>query len=103
MKLLEGKKGLIIGLANNKSIAWGVAQLCKEHGADLGFTYLNEALEKRVRPLAESLGSNLIVECDVQKDRREASGWTSKCDGIISDRLCLHTGCVHVRVYVADY
>ena len=68
MKLLEGKKGLIIGLANNKSIAWGVAQRCKEHGAELGFTYLNEALEKRVRPLAESLGSNLIVECDVQKD-----------------------------------
>ena len=68
MKMLEGKKGLIIGLANNKSIAWGVAQLCKEHGAELGFTYLNEALEKRVRPLAESLGSKLITECDVQKD-----------------------------------
>ena len=68
MKILEGKKGLIIGLANNKSIAWGVAQRCKEHGAELGFTYLNEALEKRVRPLAESLGSSLIVDCDVQKD-----------------------------------
>jgi len=68
MKLLEGKKGLIIGLSNNKSIAWGISQLCKNHGAVLGFTFLNEALEKRVRPLAQSLGSDFIVECDVQKD-----------------------------------
>jgi enoyl-[acyl-carrier protein] reductase I len=68
MKLLEGKKGLIIGLANDKSIAWGISQKCKEHGAELGFTFLNEALEKRVRPLAESLGSEFIVGCDAEKD-----------------------------------
>ncbi len=68
MKLLDGKKGLIIGVANKKSIAWGIAQACHDHGAQLGFTFLNEALEKRVRPLAESLNSELIVPCDVQDD-----------------------------------
>ena len=68
MKLLEGKKGLILGVANDRSIAWGIAQACHEHGAELGFTYLNEAFEKRVRPLAESLGADLILPCDAQKD-----------------------------------
>lgn len=68
MGLLSGKKGLILGLANNKSIAWGIAQSAFEQGATLGFTYLNEALEKRVRPLAESVGSELIEKCDVQLD-----------------------------------
>ena len=68
MKILEGKKGLIIGVANNRSIAWGIAQAARNHGADLAFTYLNEALEKRVIPLAESVGSSLVLPCDVQKD-----------------------------------
>lgn len=68
MRLLEGKKGLILGVANNKSIAWGIAEACHAHGAKLAFTYLNESLEKRVRPLAESLGEPLCVHCDVQKD-----------------------------------
>ena len=68
MELLAGKKGLIVGLANQRSIAWGIAAACHEYGATLGFTYLNEALEKRVRPLAESLGSDLILPCDVQND-----------------------------------
>ena len=68
MKLLEGKKGLILGVANQRSIAWGIAEICHAHGAKLGFTYVNETLEKRVRPLAESLGSELILECDVQSD-----------------------------------
>jgi enoyl-[acyl-carrier protein] reductase I len=72
MKLLEGKKGLIIGLANNRSIAWGIAQAASEHGATLGFTYLNDALAKRVVPLAESLGSELILPCDVQDDAQIA-------------------------------
>jgi enoyl-[acyl-carrier protein] reductase I len=69
MKLLEGKRGLVFGLANKKSIAWGISQQCHEAGATLGFTYLNEALERRVRPLAESLGSELILPCDVQSDK----------------------------------
>jgi enoyl-[acyl-carrier protein] reductase I len=68
MKLLEGKKGLILGLANQKSIAWGISEQASAHGAKLAFTYLNEALEKRVRPLAESLGSELVLPCDVQND-----------------------------------
>lgn len=68
MKLLEGKKGLILGVANNRSIAWGIAQACHEQGATLGFTFLNDALEKRVVPLAEEVGSNLVVRCDVQND-----------------------------------
>ena len=68
MGLLEGKKGLIVGVANGHSIAWGIAQQAHAHGAELAFTYLNEALEKRVRPLAESLGSKLILPCDVNRD-----------------------------------
>jgi enoyl-[acyl-carrier protein] reductase I len=68
MDLLKGKKGLIFGVANQRSIAWGIAEACRKQGAELGFTYLNEALGKRVIPLAESLNSELILPCDVQKD-----------------------------------
>lgn len=67
-QLLQGKKGLILGLANNKSIAWGIAEALHGAGAELAFTYLNEALEKRVRPLANSLGSTHILPCDVSND-----------------------------------
>lgn len=63
--LMEGKKGLILGLANNYSIAWGVASELHKHGAKLAFTYQGEALEKRVRPLAASLGEDLVLPCDV--------------------------------------
>ena len=65
--VMKGKKGLIIGVANNKSIAYGIAKACKEQGAELAFTYLNEQLEKRVRPIAEELGSSYVYEQDVQK------------------------------------
>ena len=68
MKLLEGKKGLIFGVANQKSIAWGISQRCHAEGAELGFTYLGDALKKRVLPLAESVSSNLVLNCDVQSD-----------------------------------
>lgn len=64
--VMKGKKGLIIGVANNKSIAYGIAKACSEQGAELAFTYLNEALEKRVRPIAEEFGSNYVYELDVQ-------------------------------------
>ena len=64
-KLMAGKRGLIMGLANDRSLAWGIAQKLGEHGADLAFSYQGEALEKRVRPLAEQLGSSLLVDCDV--------------------------------------
>ena len=66
--LMEGKKGLILGLANDKSIAWGIASELHKHGAKLAFTYQGEALEKRVRPLAASLGENLVLPCDVTKE-----------------------------------
>ncbi|HMP55332.1 MAG TPA: enoyl-ACP reductase FabI [Novosphingobium sp.] len=63
--LMQGKRGLIMGLANDKSLAWGIARRLHEHGAELAFSYQGEALEKRVRPLAESLGSDFLLECDV--------------------------------------
>ncbi|WP_020675429.1 enoyl-ACP reductase FabI [Geopsychrobacter electrodiphilus] len=68
MGLMTGKRGIIFGLANDKSIAWGIAQQLKEAGAEIAYTYLNEALEKRVRPLATSLGANIILPCDVQDE-----------------------------------
>ena len=63
--LMQGKRGLIMGMANDKSLAWGIARKLREHGAELAFSYQGEALEKRVRPLAESLDSDFLVECDV--------------------------------------
>lgn len=71
--LLENKKGLIFGLANNYSLAWSIAQEARAQGADLGFTYLNEAIEMRMRPLAESLQASLILPCDVGKDEEIAA------------------------------
>ena len=65
--LMAGKRGLIMGLANEKSLAWGIAQKLREHGAELAFSYQGEALEKRVRPLADQLGSDFCFECDVAK------------------------------------
>jgi len=67
MSLLKGKKGLIMGVANDRSIAWGIAKKLSEHGAELAFTYLGDALKKRVIPLAESLKSNFTLSCDVEK------------------------------------
>jgi enoyl-[acyl-carrier protein] reductase I len=66
MKLLEGKRGLVMGVANDHSIAWGIARTLAAHGAELAFTYQGEALGKRVRPLAQSLGSRLVLPCDVE-------------------------------------
>jgi len=63
--LMEGKRGLIMGLANDRSLAWGISQALAAHGAELAFAYQGEALEKRVRPLAEQLGTDFLVECDV--------------------------------------
>lgn len=63
--LMAGKRGLIMGVANNRSIAWGIAKACADHGAELAFTYQGEALQKRVVPLAESVGSDVILPCDV--------------------------------------
>jgi len=67
MNLMKGKKGLIMGVANERSIAWGISQKLAEAGAELAFTYLGDALKKRVIPLAEKLNSKVTFSCDVEK------------------------------------
>ena len=66
--LMAGKRGLIMGVANDRSIAWGIAQAVAAQGGEIAFTYQGEALEKRVKPLASSLGSSIVVPCDVADD-----------------------------------
>ncbi len=66
--LLRGKRGLIMGVANDRSIAWGIAAKAHEAGAELAFTFQGEALEKRVRPLAASINSDFVLSCDVTND-----------------------------------
>ena len=63
--LMRGKRGLIMGVANSRSIAWGIARACHDHGAELAFTYQGEALKKRVEPLAAELGGIVAGHCDV--------------------------------------
>lgn len=65
---MAGKRGLIMGVANEKSIAWGMAKALHEHGAELAFTYQGEAFGKRVKPLAESVGSDILIDCDVTNE-----------------------------------
>ena len=67
-QLLSGKRGLIMGLANDKSIAWGIAKACADAGAELAFSYQGEALKKRVDPLASQLGSDIVLPCDVSDE-----------------------------------
>ena len=66
--LMQGKRGLIMGVANDRSLAWGIASALAAHGAELAFSHQGEALAKRVRPLAESVGSSLLFDCDVASD-----------------------------------
>jgi len=66
--LLQGKRGLIMGLANDKSIAWGIARACAEAGAEMAFSYQGEALKKRVEPLIASIGMSEMFECDVSSE-----------------------------------
>lgn len=68
MTLLAGKRGLIVGVANDRSIAWGIAETLSKHGAELAFTYQGEAVAKRVRPLAEGLGAEIVLPCDAEDD-----------------------------------
>jgi enoyl-[acyl-carrier protein] reductase I len=63
--LMAGRRGLIMGVANDRSIAWGIAKVCAEHGAELAFSYQGEALQRRVAPLAASVGSDIVLPCDV--------------------------------------
>lgn len=87
--IMQGKRGLIMGVANNHSIAWGISKALAAQGAELAFTYQGEALGKRVKPLAAELGSDFIVPCDVEDVasvdallRRSAKNgvyWISSC------------------------
>lgn len=76
-ELMKGKRGLIMGVANDRSIAWGIATALHAAGAELAFTYQGEALEKRVRPLADSIGATMVMPCDVTDD--------SSVDQVFSD------------------
>ena len=66
--IMNGKRGIVMGVANDRSIAWGVAEAVAKQGAEVAFTYQGDALEKRVKPLAEKVGSNIILPCDVSSD-----------------------------------
>lgn len=70
MKLMQGKKGIIFGVSNARGIAYAIAQQIHEQGADIAFTYANEAMESRVRPLAEEMGAKMIAECDVTNEEQ---------------------------------
>ena len=94
MGILSGKKGLIVGVANDHSIAWGIAQALQAEGAELAFTYFPDALERRVRPLAESVGSNLILPCDVTNDEHIS---------VVVDRLRDEWGALDILVHGAAF
>jgi enoyl-[acyl-carrier protein] reductase I len=66
--IMNGKRGIVMGVANDRSIAWGIAKAVAKQGAEIAFTYQGDALEKRVRPLAEKVGSSIIIPCDVSSD-----------------------------------
>ncbi len=66
--LMKGKKGLVMGVANERSIAWGMAKALHEQGAEMAFTFQGDAFGKRVKPLADSIGSNIVIDCDVSKE-----------------------------------
>ena len=85
MGLLEGRRALIFGVANDHSIAWGIAQALHAEGAEVGFSSIESLIEKRVRPLAESLGSTFVEPCDVQRDadiERVFARWGETHDGL---------------------
>mgnify|MGYP000656711046 CR=1 FL=1 len=73
MGIMDGKRGLIMGVANKQSMAWGIAQACSEQGAEMAFSYQGDALKKRVGPLAESIGCDTILECDVTNEETGAT------------------------------
>jgi len=80
--MINNKKGIIFGIANDHSIAWGIAKKLSEHGAELILTYQNESLLKRVKPLAETLNNSFLIECDLDKE-----GSLKKCFEIVEDKF----------------
>ena len=94
MKLLEGKKALIFGIANQRSIACGIAQTLHEHGAEIGFSYGIPQLEKRVRPLADELGVTFVEMCDVSSDADITAVFAKAAD---------HFGQIDILVHAIGY
>jgi len=90
MGLLEGKNALIFGLANERSIAWGITQAFKREGANLGISYAGEMLEKRVKPLAEQVGCTWVEECDVTNDDQIKA---------VAEKAAKHFGKIDVLVH----
>lgn len=91
MKLLEGKKALIFGIANKRSIAWGIAQTLHQHGAEIGFSYGIPQLEKRVIPLAQQLGVDFVEMCDVANDDAIDTVFTHAEDHFGSIDILIHS------------
>ena len=71
MSIMKGKKGIVMGVANERSIAWGIANILAQQGAEIAFTYQNEGFKKRLIPLMDSIKSNICFECDVSKDKND--------------------------------
>ena len=69
MSIMKGKKGIVMGVANERSIAWGIANILAQQGAEIAFTYQNEGFKKRLVPLMDSIKSNMCFECDVSQDK----------------------------------
>ncbi len=92
--LMHGKRGLIMGVANDHSIAWGIAKTLADHGAELAFTYQGEAFGRRVAPLAESVGSHIVVPCDVEDVASVAA---------VFDRLKDEWGSIDFLVHAVAY
>ena len=89
--MLDGKLALVAGVANRRSIAWAIAERLHEAGARLAFTYQGERIEKSVRELAESIGSNLVVPCDVRSDEDLDRAFAEVADGLGGLDLLVHS------------
>ena len=101
-ELMAGKRGLIMGVANNHSIAWGIAEACHAHGAELAFTYQGEAFGKRVKPLAESVGAAACLPCDVDSDDSIAQKAYITCVNLgIREQACKYI-CPILQQFTAD-
>src|SRR3546814_11425666 len=95
---MSGKRGLIMGVANDHSIAWGIAAMLHKHGAELAFTYQGEAFERRVRPLAQSVGAKAIVPCDVEDETSMHSAFDAVAKARSEERR-VGKGCVSTCRY----
>ena len=91
--LLQGRRGLIMGVANERSLGWGIAAACAAQGASLAFTFQGEALEKRVRPLAASVGSQVVFPCDVADEGSIDAARRSR--PVLWSGSCVRVGKVH--------